>query len=235
MKPKKRKHGAKDCSDGQLATNPGVSTEGVEDKLTFATDEASRGLKFVDVTPRYLQGTWNTAEQKSIRIHVMQDFLRQKKNPVDVVEPPAMGSTVSRHVHRFRIAKARPPADNLAGTTSSQKAAVISDQSCRRPASRSSSTPMGGGEDLAQSEVAVPASTDRPSQCETLVAEEWPLASLLRMSPNLPGVMARMDPFAKLPIDGSLETHEILDYCKQHVSYFSATLRTVILYFDVQE
>jgi hypothetical protein len=184
MKPKKRKHGAKDCSDGQLATNPGcVSTEGAEDKLTFATDEASRGLKFVDVTPRYLQGTWNTAEQKSIRIHVMQDFLRQKKNPVDVVEPPAMGSTVSSHVHRFRIAKDRPPADNLAGTTSSQKAAVFSEQSCRRPASRSSSTPMRDGENLAQSEMAVPTSTGRPSQCETLVAGH--LCIWVKWAPNL--------------------------------------------------
>lgn len=235
MKPTKRKQGAKDSGDRQPVTNPHfVSTEGAKQLLMFATDEASPGLKFVDVTPRYLQGTWNAAEQKSIRIHVMQDFLRQKKNPVDVVEPPAMGGTVSSHVHRFRIAKTRPPVDNLAGSTSPQKAAACSAQSRRRRASGSSLTPMRDPENVAESEVAILPSTDQPSQYETRVVEERPSASLLGISPNLPGIMARMDPFAKFPIDGSRETHEILDYC-EHVSYHSATLQKMILYVHVPE
>jgi hypothetical protein len=218
MKPKRRKLSAKQSSDGQPAATPAViSTEGPEDGPLSSTDKTSQGLKFVDVTPRYLQGTWTPAEQKGIRIHVMQDFLRQKKQPVDVVEPPAMAATVSSHVHRFRIAKPRLPGDEPVGTASSQKAAMSSEQSRRITPSKSSG-------DIPEPETVILASADQPSRCEALLAQERASTSLLRISPNLPGVMARMDPFARLPIDGSVDTHEILDYCEQHVPSFSADL-----------
>jgi hypothetical protein len=223
MALKRRKQSAKRSIDGQsTARQAVVSTEGPEEQFT---DQSSQDLKFVDVTPRYLQGTRNPAEQKSIRVHVMQDFLRQRKQLVDAVEPPAMAGTVSSHVHRFRIAKPRLPGDKPVGTMSSQKVAMCSEQSRRSTPPRTSSTTIGGSRDRPESETVVLASADQPSHCGTLLAEERTSASPPRISPILPGVMARMDPFARFPIDASIETHGILDYCEQHVLLSSATLQ----------
>jgi hypothetical protein len=181
-----------------------------------AMDIPSQSLKFVDVTPRYLEGSRNPAEQKSIRIHVMQDFFRQKKQPVEAIEPLAMAGTVSSHVNRFRITKPRLPGDTHIGTVSSQKVVMCSEQRRRSTPSRTSSNTLRCSRDLFKSEMIVLPSTDQSSHYGTLLAKEKASASPPRIAPNLPGVMARTDPFARLPIDGSTKTHEILDYCKQH-------------------
>ena len=149
-------------------------------------------------------------------MHVMQDFIRQKKQATDAVEPAAMAETVSGHVHRFRISKPRLP-DKPPGTGSSQKVALGSEQSRRSASSRTSSNTIRDVGGLAESETGDLASTHQPDHIMALPVEERASVPHLRISPNLPGVMARMDPFARLPIDGSLETHEMLDYCEQHL------------------
>jgi hypothetical protein len=219
------KQSTKQSNEGRPAASLRVvSTKGLKEESMHATKNPSQGLKFVDVTPRYLEGIRNPAEQKSIRIHVMQDFLRQKKQPVDAIEPPAMAGTVSSHVHRFRIAKPRLQGDTHFQIISSQKVAMCSEQRRGSTPSRTSSNTVRCSGDLFESEMGVLTSTDRSRHCGTFFAEEKASLSRLRIVPNLPGVMARMDPFAKLPIDGSTETHEILDYCKQHVLPTPATL-----------
>ena len=229
MAPKRRKQPAKQTSDGQLATHStAVPAEGSKEESMPPADKPLQGLKFVDVSRRYLQGIQDSVQQKSIRVHVMQDFLRQRKQPIDAVEPPAMAGTVSGHVHHFRIAKPRLPEDKASGTVPSQKVATWSEQSRQSTPPRSSSTTIGGSRDLSGSDMVVLASADQQRQCETLLAEERASASPPRILPNLPGVMARMDPFARLPIDGSIQTHEILDYCEHHVLSLVATSRESI-------
>jgi hypothetical protein len=216
MAYKGRKQAAKMSNNEQLKAGQAVApTGGLEERMP-AIDKPSQGLKFVDVTPRYLQGTRNSAEQRSIRVHVMQDFIRQKKQATDAVEPLAMAETISGHVHRFRISKPRLP-DKPPGTESSQKVALGSEQSRRSASSRTSSNTIRDGGGLAEPETGDLASLHKPNHVGALPVEERASALHLRISPNLPGVMARMDPFARLPIDGSLETHETLDYCEQHL------------------
>ena len=221
MAPKRRKQAYRHLGDAKPAAPQGlVRTEGLEDKSTSSTDKPTQGLKFVDVTPRYLQGTRNYEERKSIRVHVMQDFLRQKRLPVDTMEPPAMAGTVSSHVHRFRIAKPRLREDKHAEPVSSQEAAICSEQDCR--SSASSSPQIASMTDFLgrhESSMASLSSRDERNRCETLFAKENASVSFPRIMPNLPGVMARMDPFARLPIDGSVQTHEILDYCELPISF----------------
>jgi hypothetical protein len=212
MARKRRKQAAKMSNNEQLKAGQAVG--GPEERMP-AIDKPSQGLKFVDVTPRYLQGTRDSAEQRSIRVHVMQDFMRQKKQATDAVEPPAMAETVSGHVHRFRISKPRL-SDKPPGTESSQKV-VLGSESRRSASSRTSSNTIGDVGGLAELETEDLALPHQPNHVEALPVEERASAPHLRISPNLPGVMARMDPFARLPIDGSLETHETLDYCEQHL------------------
>src|SRR2546421_339910 len=107
------------------------------------------------------KATRNSAEQRSIRVHVMQDFIRQKRQATDAVEPPTMAETVSGHVHRFRISKPRLP-DKPPGTESSQKAALGSEQSRRSASSRTSSNTIRDVMGLAESETGDPASTHQP-------------------------------------------------------------------------
>ena len=232
MAPKRRKQTRRHSGDAQPAASQRfVRTEGPEDKSILSTDKSSQGLKFVDVTPRYLQGTRNYEERKSIRVHVMQDFLRQKRLPVDTIEPPAMAGTVSSHVHRFRIAKPRPREDQHAETVSSQEAAIRSEQDCR---SSTSSSPQTASMKclLGRHESAMANSSprDQPNRCETLFAKEKTSVSFPRLMPNLSGVVARMDPFARLPIDGSIQTHEILDYCELPFPLLSTVLRGRIVF-----
>jgi hypothetical protein len=217
MGRKRRKVAAKMSNNEQLKAGQAVvPTGGPEEERMPAIDKPLQGLKFVDVTPRYLQGTRDSVEQRSIRVHVMQDFIRQKKQATDALEPPAMAGTVSGHVHRFRISKPRLP-DKPLGTESFQKAALGSQESRRSASSGISPNTIRDVQGLSESETGDLASTRQPSHVGALPVEERVSAPHLKISPNLPGVMARMDPFARLPIDASLETHETLDYCEQHL------------------
>ena len=212
---KRRKQVAKMSNNEQLKAGQAVvPTSGPEERMP-TIGEPSQGLKFVDVTPRYLQGTRNSAEQRSIRVHVMQDFIRQKKQAADAVEPPTMAETVSGYVHRFRISKPRLP-DKPPRSESSQKVALSSEQS-RWSASSKTSNTVRDVEGVAESETGDLASSHQPNHVGALPVEERTSTPHLRISPNLPGVTARMAAFARLPIDGSLETHETLDYCEQHL------------------
>jgi hypothetical protein len=213
---KRRKQATKMSNNEQLkASQTAVPTGGPEERMP-AIDKPLQGLKFVDVTPRYLQGTRDSVEQRSIRVHVMQDFIRQKKQATDALEPPAMAGTVSGHVHRFRISKPRLP-DKPLGTELFQKAILGSQESRQGVSSRTFPNTIRDVRGLPKSETGDPASGHQPSHVGALPVEERVSASHPRISPNLPGVTARMDPFARLPIDGSLETHETLDYCEQHL------------------
>jgi hypothetical protein len=146
----------------------------------------------------------------------MQDFIRQKKQATPTLEPPAMAGTVSGHVHRFRISKPRLP-DKPLGTESFQKATLGSQESPHSTSSRTSPNIIGDIRGLPESETGDLVSGHQSSHVGVLPVEERVFAPHPKISPNLPGVMARMDPFARLPIDGSLETHETLDYCEQHL------------------
>jgi hypothetical protein len=213
---KRRKQAAKMSNNEQLKEGQAiVPTSGPEERMP-AINKPLQGLKFVDVTPRYLQGTRDSVEQKSIRVHVMQDFIRQKKQATDTLEPPAMAGTVSGHVHRFRISKPRLP-DKPLGTESFQKATLGSQESRQSASSRTSPNTIRDVRGLPDSETGDLASGHQSSHVGILPVEERVSGPHPKISPNLPGVMARMDPFARLPIDGSLETHETLDYCEQHL------------------
>lgn len=222
MAPKRTRQTIKQLSDAQpVVRHAVVPVERSEKESMPSTEQPTQGLKFVDVTPRYLQGQWNSAEQKAIRVHVMQDFLRQKKESIEPIEPPTMAGTVSSHVHRFRIAKPRHREDQSAEASSSQKVATISEQGRRSTSPRLSvTTPIRVSRSLLESEMVKLATREQPSRLGTLNADERVAVPTPQISPNLPGVMARMDTFARLPIDGSIETHKILDYCEQHVLPF---------------
>jgi hypothetical protein len=216
MSHKRIKQAAKMSNNEQLKAGQAiVPTGGLEERMP-AMDKPLQGLKFVDVTPRYLQGTQDSVEQKSIRVHVMQDFIRQKKQATPTLEPPAMAGTVSGHVHRFRISKPRLP-DKPLGTESLQKATLGSQESPQSTSSRTSPNTIGDIRGLPESETRDLVSGHQSGHVGVLPVEERVFAPHPKISPNLPGVMARMDPFARLPIDGSLETHETLDYCEQHL------------------
>jgi hypothetical protein len=216
MSHKRIKQAAKMSNNEQLKAGQAiVPTGGLEERMP-AMDKPLQGLKFVDVTPRYLQGTRDSVEQKSIRVHVMQDFIRQKKQATPTLEPPAMAGTVSGHVHRFRISKPRLP-DKPLGTESLQKATLGSQESPQSTSSRTSPNTIGDIRGLPESETGDLVSGHQSSYVGVLPVEERVFVPHPKISPNLPGVMARMDPFARLPIDGSLETHETLDYCEQHL------------------
>jgi hypothetical protein len=216
MSHKRIKQAAKMSNNEQLKAGQAiVPTAGLEERMP-AMDKPLQGLKFVDVTPRYLQGTRDSVEQKSIRVHVMQDFIRQKKQATPTLEPPAMAGTVSSHVHRFRISKPRLP-DKPLGTESFQKATLGSQESLQSTSSKTSPNTIGDIRGLPESETGDLVSGHQSSHVGVLPVEERVFAPHPKISPNLPGVMARMDPFARLPIDGSLETHETLDYCEQHL------------------
>ena len=213
---KRRNQAAEMSNNEQLKAGQAVVLTGGTKEQMPTIDKPLQGLKFVDVTPRYLQGTRDSVEQRSIRVHVMQDFIRQKKQATEALEPPAMAGTVSSYVHRFRISKPRLPNKPL-GTESFQKTALGSQESRRSTSSRTSPNTIRDVQGLSESETGDPASAHQPSHVWALPVEERAFAPHLKISPNLPGVMARMDPFARLPIDGSLETHETLDYCEQHL------------------
>ena len=208
MDHKRRRQTTKRSNNEQLKAGQAIVPTGGPEEQMPAIDKPLKGLKFVDVTPRYLQGTRDSVEQRSIRVHVMQDFIRQKKQTTDALEPPAMAGTVSSHIHRFRISKPRLP-DKPLGTESQE--------SRQSASSRTSPNTIRDVRGLTESETGDLASGHRSSHVGVLPVEERVSAPHPKISSNLPGVMARMDPFARLPIDGSFETHETLDYCEQHL------------------
>ena len=217
MAPNRSKQYIRLASDAQPSAFDGlVQIEGPGEKSEAFTGNSLRGLKFVDVTPRYLHGSRDSGEQKSIRVHVMQDYLRQKKLPIHAIEPPAMAGTVSDHVHRFRIAKPRLRGDKHAEPLLSSEQAVTCpeerDQTTR--SRRRDTAPTRGALDLQDVRMVDRSPCSKPTQVESARVRQMHSALTPRIMPNLPGIVARMDPFARLPIDGTTQTHEIMDYCK---------------------
>lgn len=178
------------------------------DQQRLSGKSLKQSLKFVDVTKRYVQGAQDAAEQKAIRVYVMQDYLRQKREPAGSIALPIMTGTVSDHVNRFRIVKesaARPkpgrPGQSKYDLSSSE---LIHHKG--RPGQHS--IPVSGSRNSSSMTDAKPWSDGWEVNLDSLSAE-GPSPLSLKVS----GSTGRMDPFSRLPIESSMETHGMLDYC----------------------
>ena len=160
---------------------------------------AAQDLKFVDLSEEFVFGRRDAAEKKSIRVHVMQDFLRHRKEP-EAKHTRTASTDAHVHIGRFRLAK--PP-------TSKRKLALPSTTSAPAAMERS----YHDEENL-----------DPKLFWDKQLSEEDPAASAQEINleidalppPRLPTMMLRNsnrgDPFLRLPIDATIETHETLEY-----------------------
>ena len=188
----------------------------VEQGPASVENNHTRNLKFVDVTERYMHGAHSLAEQKSIRVYVMQDYLRQKSGSSHPVVPPVMAETISGHVGRFRIAKdsdSRPKSSAVGSST--REFTMFTDQyqenNTRNPGQAASLW------SFSQDTSVIAESSIQGNPTESPFAEEAAFSQMPRLSQNLLDGTGRVDPFARLPIDASMEIHEMLHYCEQPV------------------
>lgn len=166
--------------------------------------EGARSLKFVDVTRQYSDGYHDAEEQKSIRAYVMQEFLRHKSEPEKPSAPTVTKDTLQEHVIRFRYAKRNILRHNAATASSYQRKIAIS-----RPLGPSFTHVPYEEESLRQEDAVSPPSN-------VFVAESADVA-LSPRPPLLSGMLGdtgRRDPFARLPVATSNETHRMIHYCK---------------------
>ena len=170
---------------------------------------AAQGLKFVDLSEEYVSGRRDAAEKKSIRVHVMQDFLRHRNEPeVKHTRSPSVDAPV--HIGRFRLAKPLASKRKLA-LLSTTSAPAIMERS--HPDEENLDPKLFWDNELLEGD---PATS----------AQEIGLGIDALAPPRLPSMMlrnsSRGDPFLRLPIDATVETHEILEY--YHTSYWDNSL-----------
>lgn len=161
----------------------------------------SKDLKFVAVTEQSLQGMHDANEQKSIRSHVMKDFLRQRETGESTPQlPPPMAESQAGRMGRFRLnTKPRRKQTNLGSpdrVSPRSKSRCLNKEVLPKP-------PDGG-----------------------LVSSMLPLlepANLGTLSPLLgqgtsqtsPSLWTgRIDPFAEVSFPKTLGAQKLVDYCK---------------------
>jgi hypothetical protein len=181
-------------------------------------------VKFVDVTRQYSDGYHDAEEEKSIRAYVMHDFLRHKSEPEKLSAPAAMKDRMQDHVIQFRYAKRNVLRHNTA--PSHHRKLAMSRQS---ELGNSAHDPYQN-ESLEQGDEAAAISRSTPS-AESTDVDLSPTHSLLS---DVLGDTGRRDPFARLPVDTSTETHRILHYCEWsslNLPHFLEKVRTSSMHY----
>ncbi len=217
MAPRKKKRRLATDSDTLLEGSPLPVRPGTTAKrLASAESNCTRTLKFVDVTGRYVHGAHpqDEAEQKSIRVYVMQDYLRQKNNSSHRVVPPVMAQTVSSHVGRFRIAKDFASASKFLPTVSSNRGLIMHKDQNQEDYTRTHDQTIDVW-DLPQESCFTSEYTMQLAPDGSCFTPEDVVSQASRLFKNLLDGTAQIDPFARLPIDASMEIHEMLHYCEQ--------------------
>lgn len=162
----------------------------------------SKDLKFVTVTEQSLQGVHDAGEQKSIRAHVMRDFLRQRESGSEAPsqsQPPApIAESQAQHMGRFRLStkprKKQTQSKSGSSSNSTSGAAHYPNREVLPKPPAGSSVSMlpllesashgGSGEEFDQTQMIQSFTT------------------------------GRVDPFARFPVEETSGTHELVDYCK---------------------
>lgn len=193
-----------DPADTQQGTSV---SEAMEPSSSLHVDKRTRALKFVDVSRQYSDGFYDADEQKAIRAHVMQDFVRHKSGHEELSIPAAMKDTVQEHVIRFRYAKRNTLRQNAAPSTSYYRKIAMN----REGGHKTSATPPFRIESIQPSAEAIATWITPPS--DEYLADSTdvavPPSTLIRSS-----LLGDRDHFARLPIDASRATHRMLHYCE---------------------
>lgn len=197
----------KEGNDPADAQHGIAASEAMQPSSSLHVNKRTRALKFVDVTRQYSDGFYDAKEQKAIRTHVMQDFLRHKSGHDELSIPAAMKDTVQEHVIRFRHATRSTLRQNAAPSTSYHRKIAMNREGGHKasanPPFRIESIQLGG-------EAMAPWMTP-PS--DEYLADSTDVA--VPLSPWIPSsLLGDRDPFAQLPIEASSETHRTLHYCE---------------------
>ena len=137
----------------------------------------------------------------------MQDFLQHKSEHEELSIPTAMKDTVQEHVIRFRYATRNTLRKNAALSTSYHRKIAMN----REVGHKASAKPPLGIESI-QLNAKTIATWITPSSDEYLAKSTdiaIPPSPLIRSS-----LLGDRDPFVRLPIDASSETHRALHYCE---------------------
>lgn len=193
-----------DPADTQQDT---AASEAMQPSSSLHVDKRTRVLKFVDVTRQYSDGLYDAEEQKAIRAHVMQDFMRHKSRHEQLSIPSAMKDTVKGCVIRFRYATRNTLRQNAAPSTSHYRKIAMN----REGGNKTSANRPFRIESIQPSTEAI-ATGITPRSDEYLVDSAdvaVPPRTLIRSS-----LLEDTDPFARPPIDASSEIHRTLHYCE---------------------
>jgi hypothetical protein len=188
-------------------TDTQQSTAAMQPSSSLHVDKRTRALKFVDVTRQYSDGFYDAEEQKAIRAHVMQDFVRHKSGHEKLSIPAAMKDTVQEHVIRFRYATRNALRQNTASSTSYYRKIAMN----REGGNKTSANPPFRIESMQPSAEAIATGITPPS--DEYLADSTdaavPPSTWIRSS-----LLGDRDLFAPLPIDASTEIYRTLHYCE---------------------
>jgi hypothetical protein len=190
---------------GQSGTNPDVPDPTRQDGSSTPPERAatqSRDLKFVAVTEQSLQGVHDAGEQKSIRAHVMRDFLRQRETgsePPSQAQPPApIVESQAQHMGRFRLStkpRKKQAQSKGGGSTSSTSGAA-------HYPNREVLPKPPAGSSVSMLPLLESASHGGPGG-------EFDQTQMIQSLTT-----GRLDPFARFPVEDTSGTHELVDYCQ---------------------
>jgi hypothetical protein len=204
---------AKNSKPGKKENDPAgtqhgtAANEAMQASSSLHINRRARTLKFVDVTRQYSDGFYDAEEQKGIRAHVMQDFLRHKSEHEELSIPAAMKDTVQEHVIRFRYATRNKLRQGATSSTSHHRKIAMN----REVGHKTSANPPFRINSIQLSDEAIATWIAHPSDEYLANSTDVAVAPspLIRSS-----LLGDRDPFARLPIDASSETHRTLHYCE---------------------
>ena len=189
------------------------STSSAGPTSDFASVEKhKKNLKFVSVTEESLHGLHDLDEQRSIRAHVMRDFLRQRSSDGQGkdLQPATMAEGPAQHITRFRLPNAKPRESASSGLRGQPTAGAAGNPGRRPNREVLPKTSPGVAATLLPREEDVPLHAPTTA---TFNQQKWHMQSnILANNASLSG--GTSDPFSRLPIDASPETLELIHYCK---------------------
>ena len=219
MSPERKRRQTTDSSDGLATAHWQITSaiSGQQQTPHKSVKIVSPQLKFVNLTKRISYGTRNANEERSIRAHVMHDFLRQRTQKATPHKPAVTAWSMLDNLNRFRVSprKTRFSRRRLVLTGSSNADAANNQMSTlRRIEPKALTSPSHPSLHVARS-----SSSSRKSS----ISDGSTIPGAYYLSPNLItnllGDAGRRDPFAKLPISASAAIHEMLDYCKHFLVF----------------
>lgn len=210
--PRKVKNSKPKKSQGESAESANGTVAGGTKKPSSAAPikDRSQSLEFIDVTRQYSDGVHDVQQQKFIRAHVMQEFLRHKSKPEKSPVPSQMKDTVQSHVTRFRYSPRTALQKNALPSLTHHRKIAMNTQS--KPAIYTHPPFQTGSTQL---------STEAMVIWMTPQTDEYHIESADAATQPGPWVRTSLlgdrDPFAQLPIEASDEAHKMLHYCKSSI------------------